>query len=177
MQSVTRQSKARSACVNSNLQKVATKMTESWTSAIVIFQPGNAPSFRKSLVPQQIKTSFRKDPELQTLSIIGTIHCGNNKPVRATVVMKPKRRVEDIIKSQTYNSKKPGSSLLEAQTKEPNTVFLRIIPDPSMGPSCSKTVEAKLGMREFKVKGDKGVFDVGKCDLSVGKCTKFPFPV
>jgi hypothetical protein len=112
----------------------------------------------------------------QTVSIVGSILCANNQAVRATVILKPKRRGEKEIKSQPFDYRARAPSLLETQTKEPNTVFLRIVPDPAMGPTCNKTIEGKLGIREFKQQNGKGVFDVGKCDLSTGKCTEFPFP-
>ncbi|KAI6178474.1 hypothetical protein M3Y98_00504600 [Aphelenchoides besseyi] len=119
----------------------------------------------------------RRNSDLLTLSVVGNILCGNNKAVRATVALKPKRRTEQVINSQRFDSRKRSSSLLQAQTKEPNTLFLQIIPDSSMNSNCKKTIEAKLGLREFKMNGNKGVFDVGSCDLGTGKCTKFPFPL
>ncbi|KAI6171004.1 hypothetical protein M3Y97_01094800 [Aphelenchoides bicaudatus] len=45
-------------------------------------------------------TKFSKNSDLQTVSIIGEIFCPSSKNVKATIIMKPKRHVDDEIKRQ-----------------------------------------------------------------------------
>ncbi|KAI1731344.1 acetyltransferase (GNAT) family domain-containing protein [Ditylenchus destructor] len=115
----------------------------------------------------------------QQVFIEGSIVCsGSSNSIKAKVVLKKRRRGNNEINSQTHESTNNQISsrvLLQADSKEPNTVFLQILP-VNMKKECGKKIESKLGMREFKSIGGRNVYSVGECDLSTGKCTNFPFP-
>ncbi|KAI1718194.1 acetyltransferase (GNAT) family domain-containing protein [Ditylenchus destructor] len=82
-------------------------------------------------------TKFESRAPPQQVYIEGSIVCsGSSKSIKAKVVLKKRRRGNNEINSQSHESTNNQISnriLLQADSKEPNTVFLQILPVETWG--------------------------------------------